>query len=1658
MSIYFKYLFPILFLLVSVNFVKGQNKYANEWVNPSKKYYKIKITENGIYKVTYEELVAAGFPQGTISGSALKLMNIGKEQAIHVSNANFGPGSWFEFYGVKNTIGLDSFLYKDWRKDLLNPEYSFVSDANAYFLNISPETVNLRYNQVNPDYVNNTLAPQPYYIHEEKVVYSSTYFKNVDFETRYSHFEPSEGFASGPLQTSNTKINVSGYVNSGPNPILEFRTGSNARSSLLEIRWNGILKEKKSGNPRQNTQFSYELDKSELLSANTLNLSNVNTSDDRHIIAYASVKYPRIFDFGDKTSFEFKLTAASGRRLLDISSFTTENKNVILYDVTNGFRYNTKIDGSKVQAIVNGTFSESQYVLANTGNGTKSVESISTFNPKSFDNKGQQYIIITAKALQPSGQNAVQEYADYRSSSVGGSFKTEIIDIQDIYDHFAYGIDRHFIGIKNMASYMKANWPDVKFVLLLGKGVEYPFMRTENDVINNTDRIFFIPTYGYTGSDNMLFSEGNFPDPHFAVGRLAARTPEEIRNYLDKVREYEQAPFKPQTIEDKYWTKRVLNLGGGKNESEQNAIRSGLEGMALYLQDTIYGADIKAFYKKSTDPVQFSVNEQINDLFENGVSVINFFGHSATNSWDFSIDNPRNYDNFGRYPFINSFGCYSGNLHGTSKGISELFVLEKNRGSIAFFASTGTAYIPALSSYGARFYQMLIKDRRFNTYGEVIRYIAEQNRSSQFSDLALFSQLTLHGDPALKPYIYDGPDYTFDGKTITTKPSSIQAALKEFQVDLNIANLGKHRNDSVDIAFYHELPNGKIVDSVFVRHSGIGHSKKITITLKNHGIGSVGKNKIRAVIDPKNTILELPDPDAENNNELVTNNQPGYEFFVSDNFATAIYPPDFAMINTKDHFVLKASTSSVPIVKGNYVFQIDTTAYFNSPLKETGKVESEGGLVQYVPKMLLVPDRVYYWRVSPDSIPGQGYKWSQASFAFLPNEEEGWNQSHFFQFAQNEFTDLEISEETGRRFEFGKDYFNIILKNSHWNPNDRPGYIRNNVLLAKSFVWDFLDAGIGIVINNDIDFSFDFNLPGGNSGSYNPTSTDYIVHAFKTSSPEERKKAMDFIENKITKGKYLNFFTVQKKIDSDYHPELWAADSLIYGKSLFTVLEKLGATKIRNLEKKGSVPYILQLYNGKEGVYTELIANNANDVLQNLATMHYKKPQGKNSSIGIEKFSKVKTVKYIISETEGVKKNIAINLESKSNNSDFKLLHSSISNGMNISDLLKDQSIRLVSEQYDSTLRQSPQLNFWRISYDPLPDAAISFVKTDPDLGSNEIKQGEKIKIWYDVSNVNYVGMDSILVKYSYVTGENQVTSAFKKLGKLGVGQKLSDFIEFTIGSGNLSEVRMIIEINPDNHQPELHQFNNTLTKQFGVQRDNTNPLLDIYFDGVRIMDGDIVSPKPEILVTLEDDNTFLPVTDPNLFEIKLDTGRNQILTIPVNSPQIKFTPASGNNKTAKIQYYPTLKEGEYKLIVQAKDASGNKSGVNPRSVNFRVIEKQSVSNVLNYPNPFSTSTQFVFTLTGAEVPDIMSISIMTLSGKVVREITKEELGPLRIGLNRTEYRWDGTDEYGSKLGNGVYLYKVNTRKKDKSAYDQFSQSETDKYFKEGFGKMVILR
>jgi hypothetical protein len=257
-----------------------------------------------------------------------------------------------------------------------------------------------------------------------------------------------------------------------------------------------------------------------------------------------------------------------------------------------------------------------------------------------------------------------------------------------------------------------------------------------------------------------------------------------------------------------------------------------------------------------------------------------------------------------------------------------------------------------------------------------------------------------------------------------------------------------------------------------------------------------------------------------------------------------------------------------------------------------------------------------------------------------------------------------------------------------------------------------------------------------------------------------------------------------------------------------------------------------------------------------------------------------------------------------------------------------------------------------------------------------------------------------------------------------------------------------------------MFHYNNIGVKSFFVEGDERNPLLDVTFDGTHIMDGDLVSSEPEIVISLLDENPFLALTDTSLLRLFVTDPAGQIAEYNVDGDILTFYPATGDisdDNQARMEFRPELLiDGVYQLQVRGKDVTGNVSGDLEYRVNFEIINEETVSNVLNYPNPFSTSTQFVFTLTGNELPDVFRIQIMTVSGKIVKEISMADLGILRIGNNISDYRWDGTDDYGDKLANGVYLYRIMV-KKNGEEYESYDNG-TNQFFKKGFGKMVILR
>jgi hypothetical protein len=278
---------------------------------------------------------------------------------------------------------------------------------------------------------------------------------------------------------------------------------------------------------------------------------------------------------------------------------------------------------------------------------------------------------------------------------------------------------------------------------------------------------------------------------------------------------------------------------------------------------------------------------------------------------------------------------------------------------------------------------------------------------------------------------------------------------------------------------------------------------------------------------------------------------------------------------------------------------------------------------------------------------------------------------------------------------------------------------------------------------------------------------------------------------------------------------------------------------------------------------------------------------------------------------------------------------------------------------------------------------------------------------------------------------------------------------------GRFGTFAIEVFVNPRIQPEQLYTNNELLLEHFTVNDNNVPPTLDVAFDGRHILNGDLVSPTPVINIQLNDEDKLRPITDRSVFTVTLlKPGSALPMQVNLNGADINFSVDKTNGSVAKLEYRPgmsaPLADGMYTLRVQGRDPSNATAGSQDFQVKFEVVNASKITNVYPYPNPVVSKARFVFTLTGQELPRNMKIQIMTITGRVVREIFMNEMGPLHIGNNITDFAWDGTDSFGDRLANGTYLYRVSLD--DPSG--QFGRRETagDTAFKNDWGKLVLMR
>jgi hypothetical protein len=219
---------------------------------------------------------------------------------------------------------------------------------------------------------------------------------------------------------------------------------------------------------------------------------------------------------------------------------------------------------------------------------------------------------------------------------------------------------------------------------------------------------------------------------------------------------------------------------------------------------------------------------------------------------------------------------------------------------------------------------------------------------------------------------------------------------------------------------------------------------------------------------------------------------------------------------------------------------------------------------------------------------------------------------------------------------------------------------------------------------------------------------------------------------------------------------------------------------------------------------------------------------------------------------------------------------------------------------------------------------------------------------------------------------------------------------------------------------------------------DNDDPIVEVFMDDESFISGDFTTESPDLLVQLYDDNGINTVGSGVGHDIVATIDGDNQNGIILND----FYESEVNSYQSGSVLYPLEKipPGTHTVKVKAWDVFNN-SGEG--STEFVVAESADLAleHILNYPNPFTTSTNFMFEHNRkGDVLDVR-IEIFTVSGKVVKTIQETALAEDR----RVQLHWDGLDQYGDTIGKGVYIYKVTVK-----------DSTGDKV--DAFQKLVLLR
>lgn len=1534
-----------------------------DWFDPGRPYLRLLIAKDGLYKLTQSDIAATGVDPGAINPRTLKLYNRGLQIPLHVvgeTDGVFNAGDFLEFYARRN-YGRGEF-------------YDAYTDTNVYWLTWGgPDGLRMA-----TEATDTTGTPAAYFIRnahfEQDLNY---YFGHNEAEIIQPEKVPGEGWywrdfsVGSPPQDFPFQIDAI-HRGSGVPARLKVRFhGMSATAAISQHRATVALNGVNLGTVSwtQNTESVFEVSfHDSILRAgnNTLRITPTSPGSpniSRFYVDWFEVAYPSSFTASSDELTFFSRPAVGGAPVrYTISNF--QSSAIDVYNLSDA----RKLIGGRIVPSPDGTFT---ITFRDTGSVSKRyivVSESQKLKPAKIERKqfkdirtnpsGADFIIITHGLFK----GAADRLAAYRSSQL--NIRTAVVDIQDIYDEFNYGIFSPE-AIKPFLRFAYDRWtrPAPAFVLLLGDASwDFKFNRA------TTVKKNFVPAYGNPPTDNwyVAFDSARPVLPSMLIGRIPAESVVQVEGVVDKLVQYDRTPLGD-------WSKSFLFITGGNTDAEKRSFNSMSElFIANYVSPAPVGGIPYRVYK-TTDAIIDGENKQlIQDIISGGTLFLNFIGHSGGRYWGVDPGDPRDLRNTdGRFVFVSSVSCNVAAFADPVQNVlTEEWLFANQRAAIAGWAGSSLGYVSIGRILTDSFLRSMARDTvrnmgRLTTIARIDLWKISPPSPLVISSVALHPLL---GDPVADLALPIKPDLVVKQSDIFFDPAVPTELDSVVKIQAKVRNFGLVPRDSVEVKLTdsfsgmdfpigpgtYRLPPVRTNDSILIAWDVVGKS---------------GRRLIRVQVDPANKISEV----SKANNRVDVPIQV---------FASRLLPirPVTSSIVSRGPQVLEVTSpvrGSTDMVK--YFFEVDTTLEFNSDRKLSSPPVDAGVLTTRWTTPNLINDGLYYWRTRSYDGRDSG-AWVISNFLVssesVPSSIIRRSERYAKQFMNDQRFQVDVSDSGVTVARSGG--FPIYIRSLGYRNNmDRDYYsiIRVGTQEMTAYWW-VTGNGFVVAVINGLDGRFEYRAF---DVSRNPALADSMAR-FLQNTPADRYVAITVVFDGHTNN----------------------------NEALYSTLERMGARDIRRVRPGESWAFLAQK---STGFSQESYSKDGVAEINYLIPSFYNLQVGTITTGGIGPARRWRSLSWSNDAPSGTNISLRI-LDARTNAVIDTLPKNVLTFDLTSVDVRRHPVLKLQALLRSDFGTATPILKSWSVDYEGPADLAI--VPQLIRVSRDSVLEGEHIDFTAEVYNIGYSRADSVRVNF-YTLGPGSRRQLFGSVLVVNLEAERSETVVATLNTaGRRGPQTLVVELD-SRGLPELYDINNVATRTFHVRRDTVPPKLEVTFDGLPIISGDYVSPQPNIVVALYD-NSPLPIQDTASVTLRLNNRR-----IPyAGNPQITFDSTVSGNKKVEVRFKPVLERGGHTLLVDARDASNN-LGVTYR-VDFTVETTPRLLNVYNYPNPFAHETEFTFNLTGADIPDDLTIKIYTVAGRLIRTI-EVPVSSLRYGFNRI--RWDGRDNDGNEVANGVYFYSM---------------------------------